>query len=160
MGELVARLVREPFREEQPSAEPHDARHRALHARRCVQGGHAPLREADENAAVGGQPVLVQQFADVRLDDAPRFAQPFRPGVRRFDREPAPAKTGLDVGLRRVRRVEGHVGEAGTEGHREADEVVPVGAEAVQQDAERVGGAARVRFAGRSVEYGHGVSPS
>ena len=78
--------------------------------------------------------------------------------------EPLPAERRHVAGKRRVRRDEGGAGQEPRQLGRQADEVVAIGAQAVQQDDQRARRPARRRVVTRAVQVecrlGHGVPPS
>jgi hypothetical protein len=128
-----------------------------------MQRHHRALREADQGGPAFVQSVLGHLLVDEGIDfrrGAAHTGQRQR-GIEPRYREPLVTEGIALAGLRCVGGVEHRVGHQRAEGRRQADQVVAVGAVAVQQDHEMagshtaLGGAVLVRAVAGAVELVH-----
>ena len=160
-GRLGAELVGQELGTDEGTRAADDTGERRLVARRDVQRGHRALREAEERAALGGEAALVALGVQERRDVG---GGPLHPLEQRVvaavhQAEPLPAHRRHVAGLGCVRREKGGVRQITPQHRRQADEVVAVGADAVQEDHERRRGTTRGGFDDGSFERAHGGLP-
>jgi hypothetical protein len=120
-----------------------------------MQRHHRPLAEADEEGVAGAEPGLRPQLVEETGEHLarPRHAGDAADGAVEIEREPLVAERVLGTGLGRVGRDEQRLGQRPAPVAAEVDEVVAVGAVAVQQDHELAGHAARRRRQHRAGKF-------
>ena len=143
-------LVLQHIRPGQHAGEADDAGEWLGAAQADMQRHHRALREADQRGLALVEPVLGHRLVEEGIDER-RGAAHAGQRERRIearDAEPLVAHRIALAGIGRVGRMEHHVGHQRRQHRREPDQVVAVGAVAVQQDHQMAGLAARC--AGRS----------
>ncbi len=126
-----------------------------------MQRHHGALAEADQRQRVGRQ-LPARQFGVEKFVERGRGlvdADPALVGIAEGEPEPLPADRRLPAGLGRMRRDEGGVRQDRLPGAADIDQVVAVGAIAVQENHEALG-LAGCRLKAWSAQSGHSVSLS
>ena len=147
----------EHVRSRQHAREADDAGERLGAAQADMQGHHRALREADQRRLAFVEPVLGHLLIEEGIDVGRRAAHAGQGqlGIEARDREPLVAEGISLAGLRRVGRIKDHVGHQRPHYRRQPDQVVAVGAVAVQQDHHVAGLAVVVRAVAGAFELGH-----
>src|SRR5499427_6267760 len=158
-------LGRELFRigigwERQQSGIADDRERRRRAAQPHMQRHHGALAEADERERRGRQIAALELGVEEACEDGRRLvdAGPAFIGVAEGEREPLPANRRLAAGLRGVRGDEGRLRQEPLPRPADVDEVVAVGAVAVQEHDE-LARRTRARLEPRTVEFSHCPPP-
>ena len=154
-------LVAEPLAGQQPAGEAEHAGARRGTAVGHVQRHHRALAEPHQREVALGEPQRREPRVDIGVERVcgPRDAIRHASGRAVAEAEPLPARGCHVAGLRRVRRGEAGVRQEPPPGLGEADQVVAVGAQPVQQQHELAGRAACRRRPFRSRQGAHALSP-
>jgi hypothetical protein len=142
----------------QHAGEADDAGQRPGAAQPDMQRHHGALAEADHDGLRFVEPILRHRVVEELLGEGRGRAHARRRdlGIEARDAEPLEAHRIALARVRRVGRVEHRVGHQRRQHGREADQVVAVGAVAVQQDHEMAGLAAGMGAVAGSVDLlGH-----
>ncbi len=125
-----------------------------------VQRQHRSLAEADERQRRGRKIAPLEFGVEEAHEERRGFvnAVPAFIGIAEGEREPLPADRRLAAGLRRVRGHEGGLRQESLPGATDIDEVVAVGAIAVQEHDELARGRS-ARFEARTIELSHCSPP-
>lgn len=153
----AARLPGQPVGAEQRSRVAQHSGNRALPAQRDVQCGHGALGEPDQRQLVIAQPIRfelgVEEGVNNRRDRLDAEQQGFRSPVAQ--REPLVAERRHVARLRRIGRDERGTGQPRGQSRRELDQIIAVGADAVQQHDQLTGCAAGAGRHARSGKHSH-----
>ena len=122
-----------------------------------MQRHHGALAEADQRQRRGRQVAALELGVEEAVEHRRRLvdADPALVGIAEGERKPLPAHRRLAARLRRVRRDEGGLRQQPLPGAADLDQVVAVGAVAVQEH-DQLARRARARLEPRTVELtGH-----
>ena len=121
-----------------------------------MQRHHGALAEADQRQRRRGQISPLQFGVEKGVERRRRRidADPALVGIAKRQRKPFAPHRRLSAGMRRVRRDEGGVRQQASPSAAELDQVVAVGAIAMQEDHELTRGAG-ARLDARTVEFSH-----
>src|SRR5260370_3938956 len=137
-----------------------DRERRRRAAQPHMQGHHRTLAEADERERRGRQIAALELGVEEACKDGRRLVDtgPAFIGIAEGEREPLPANRRLAAGLGGVRGDEGRLGQESLPRPADVDEVVAVGAVAVQEHDE-LARRSRARLEPRTVELSHCPPP-
>jgi hypothetical protein len=154
-GRLAAYFRRQRVGADQPAGKADDAGDRMEAAQPDIERHHRALREADEGEVLLGEAARAQRVVDEGVEHGRRRAHAgeHRLGAAVLHAEPLVAVRRHVAGKGRVGRDELGIGQEGRPDRRQADEVVAVGAEPVQQDDEPARRAARRRLVDGAAEF-------